>query len=472
MIIQLGGINRMHINLKTKIPGPKSIALMEERKKHVARGPFHSTPIFIERAHGAKVWDVDGNTMLDFASGIGVVNVGHTAPEVVAAIQDQATKNIHSSINVLAYDGYINLSKKINEAIPGDFAKKTFLCNSGAEAVENAIKIARSYTKRQAIICFDHAYHGRTYMAMSLTSKVKFYKHTFAPFNPEVYRAQFPYQYRCPTCNGSCSQNSEKQTNPESLRSDLNSDCSPCFQSFVNMVNGQIGAENVAAVIIEPVLGEGGFLPVPKGYMKSLRKFCDENGILLILDEIQSGFGRTGKMFAVEHYDIVPDLMTLAKGLGGGMPIAAVAGKAEIMDAPPEGGIGGTYCGNPVACAAALAVFDLFEKDKSALLKQSVAIGNSISAKLDQWKKSIPQIGDVRGLGPMQAIEFVKDPKTKEPNKELASKVAKYCYENGLVAISAGTFGNVIRILVPLTISQEELEEGLKVIEDGIKASI
>jgi 4-aminobutyrate aminotransferase/(S)-3-amino-2-methylpropionate transaminase len=238
------------------------------------------------------------------------------------------------------------------------------------------------------------------------------------------------------------------------------------------MVNGQIGAENVAAVIIEPVLGEGGFLPVPKGYMKSLRKFCDENGILLILDEIQSGFGRTGKMFAVEHYDIVPDLMTLAKGLGGGMPIAAVAGKAEIMDAPSEGGIGGTYCGNPVACAAALAVFDLFEKDKSALLKQSVAIGNSISAKLDQWKKSIPQIGDVRGLGPMQAIEFVKDPKTKEPNKELASKVAKYCYENGVVAITAGTFGNVIRILVPLTISQEELEEGLKVIEDGIKASI
>jgi len=462
----------MHINLKTKIPGPKSIALMEERKKHVARGPFHSTPIFIERAHGAKVWDVDGNTMLDFASGIGVVNVGHTAPEVVAAIQDQATKNIHSSINVLAYDGYINLSKKINEAIPGDFAKKTFLCNSGAEAVENAIKIARSYTKRQAIICFDHAYHGRTYMAMSLTSKVKFYKHTFAPFNPEVYRAQFPYQFRCPTCNGSCSQNSEKKTNPESLRSDLNSDCSPCFQSFVNMLNGQIGAENVAAVIIEPVLGEGGFLPVPKGYMKSLRKFCDENGILLILDEIQSGFGRTGKMFAVEHYDIVPDLMTLAKGLGGGMPIAAVAGKAEIMDAPPEGGIGGTYCGNPVACAAALAVFDLFEKDKSALLKQSVAIGNSISAKLDQWKKSIPQIGDVRGLGPMQAIEFVYDPKTKEPNKELASKVAKYCYENGVVAITAGTFGNVIRILVPLTISQEELEEGLKVIEDGIKASI
>lgn len=472
MTIRLDGINRMHINLKTKIPGPKSIALMEERKKHVARGPFHSTPIFIERAHGAKVWDVDGNTMLDFASGIGVVNVGHTAPEVVAAIQDQATKNIHSSINVLAYDGYINLSKKINEAIPGDFAKKTFLCNSGAEAVENAIKIARSYTKRQAIICFDHAYHGRTYMAMSLTSKVKFYKHTFAPFNPEVYRAQFPYQYRCPTCNGSCSNNSEKQTKPESLRSDFNSDCSPCFQSFVNMVNGQIGAENVAAVIIEPVLGEGGFLPVPKGYMKSLRKFCDENGILLILDEIQSGFGRTGKMFAVEHYGIVPDLMTLAKGLGGGMPIAAVAGKAEIMDAPPEGGIGGTYCGNPVACAAALAVFDLFEKDKSALLQHSVAIGNSISAIIDQWKKSIPQIGDVRGLGPMQAIEFVKDPKTKEPNKELASKVAKYCYENGLVIITAGTFGNVIRVLVPLTISEEELEEGLKVIEDGIKANI
>ncbi|NCN09013.1 MAG: aminotransferase class III-fold pyridoxal phosphate-dependent enzyme [Leptospira sp.] len=472
----------MHINLKTKIPGPKSISLMEERKKHVARGPFHSTPIFIEKAHGAKVWDVDGNQMLDFASGIGVVNVGHTAPEVVAAIQEQATKNIHSSINVLAYDGYINLSKKINEAVPGDFAKKTFLCNSGAEAVENAIKIARSYTKRQAIVCFDHAYHGRTYMAMSLTSKVKFYKHTFAPFNPEVYRAQFPYQYRCPTCNGNCSASntnsnsnskaisSTKQT--ETFRSDLESKCEPCFQSFVNMIQGQIGAENVAAVIIEPVLGEGGFIPVPIGYMKSLRKFCDDHGILLILDEIQSGFGRTGKMFAVDHYGIVPDLMTLAKGLGGGMPIAAVTGKAEIMDAPPEGGIGGTYCGNPVACAAALAVFELFEKDKGALLSHSEHIGKIIAKRLDSWKKSYSQVGDVRGLGPMQALEFVKDNNTKEPNKELASKVAKYCYENGLISITAGTFGNVIRILVPLTISEEELEEGLNVIEKGIEASL
>jgi len=238
------------------------------------------------------------------------------------------------------------------------------------------------------------------------------------------------------------------------------------------MIQGQIGAENVAAVIIEPVLGEGGFIPVPIGYMKSLRKFCDDHGILLILDEIQSGFGRTGKMFAVDHYGIVPDLMTLAKGLGGGMPIAAVTGKAEIMDAPPEGGIGGTYCGNPVACAAALAVFELFEKDKGALLSHSEHIGKIIAKRLDSWKKSYSQVGDVRGLGPMQALEFVKDNNTKEPNKELASKVAKYCYENGLISITAGTFGNVIRILVPLTISEEELEEGLNVIEKGIEASL
>lgn len=455
-----------HIQLKTKIPGPNSISLMEERKKHVARGPFHTTPIFIEKAHGAKVWDVDGNQLLDFASGIGVVNVGHTPKSVVDAIQDQATKNIHSSINVLAYEGYVRVAEKINNSIKGDFPKKAFLCNSGAEAVENAIKIARSFTKRQAIVCFDHAYHGRTYMAMTLTSKVKFYKHTFAPFNPEVYRAPFPYQYRCPSCNGNCP---GAKADPNTS---LDSHCEPCFQSFENMVNGQIGPENVAAVIIEPVQGEGGFMPVPKGYMKSLRKFCDQHGILLILDEIQTGFGRTGKMYAADHYDVVPDLMILAKGLGAGMPIAAVAGRADVMDAPPEGGIGGTYCGNPVACASALAVFDLFEENSGALLKHSESIGKIIDRKFQSWKEKFPVIGDTRGLGPMRAIEFVKSKDSKEPFKELTGQVSKLCYESGVVTITAGTFGNVMRLLVPLSISEEELTEGLEVIENSIAKAL
>lgn len=458
----------MSIEIKTKIPGPKSQALMEERKKHVARGPFHSTPIFIEKAHGAYVWDVDGNKLLDFASGIGVVNVGHTPKEVVSAISEQAAKNIHSSINVLPYEGYIELSKKLNSLVPGGFPKKTFLCNSGAEAVENAIKIARSYTKRQAIVSFDHAYHGRTYMAMSLTSKVKFYKHGFAPFNSEVYRAPFPYQYRCPSSCGTCQNNPSLLESPE-LR--FQSDCLPCFQQLTSIIHNQIGAENVAAIIIEPVLGEGGFMPVPMGYMKSLQKFCKDHGILLILDEIQSGFGRTGKLFACMHYGVEPDLITLAKGLGGGMPIAAVVGKEEIMDAPPEGGIGGTYCGNPVACAAALSVLRMFEEEEGRILKNAENIGKILQSTFQAWKEKYPHIGDARGLGPMQALEFVKDKTTKEPYKEYTQKVARYCYENGVVTITAGTYGNIMRILVPLVIQEDDLMEGLQVIEKAIQNS-
>jgi len=454
----------MGIEIKTKLPGPKSLALMEERKKHVARGPFHSTPIFIERAHGAHVWDVDGNKLLDFASGIGVVNVGHTHPDVVKAIHEQVEKNLHSSINVLAYEGYVRLAEKLNESVPGKFPKKTFLCNSGAEAVENAVKIARSYTKRQAIVCFDHAYHGRTYMAMSLTSKAKFYKHTFAPFNSEVYRVPFPYQYRCPSCSGICGNDPEKL---RSMETRFETDCQPCFRQLEQILHSQIGPENVAAVIIEPVLGEGGFLPVPKGYMQSLQNFCKEHGILLILDEIQTGFGRTGKLYAAEHYGIEPDLITLAKGLGGGMPIAAVVGKAEIMDAPPEGGIGGTYSGNPVACASGLAVFEIFQRDTS-FLKHAEAIGSTIQATFRDWQARYERIGDTRGLGPMQALEFVKDRSTKEPDKEFTMKVSKYCYENGVVTITAGTFGNILRLLVPLVISMEDLKLGLSIIEKGI----
>lgn len=440
----------MAIQLKTSIPGPKSKALMEERRAQVCRGPFHSTPIFAASAKGALVNDVDGNTYIDLASGIGVVNVGHAPDELVAAIREQAGKMLHTSFNVIPYEAYVQVAAKLNKAVPGNFAKKTLLVNSGAEAVENAVKIARAFTKRQSVICFEHGYHGRTYMAMTLTSKVKPYRQDFGPFNSDVYRAPFPYIYRWAGGDG----DSAKVSNE-------------CFARFEEIVTTQVGAANTAAVIIEPVLGEGGFVPVPVEFMKKLREFCTANGIVLIADEVQTGFGRTGKLFACEHYGIAPDLSTLAKGLGGGLPLAAVTGRAEIMDAPIEGGVGGTYGGNPVACASALAVFKMFEEGK--VLDNAKAVAATLNQRLAGWKEKFAFIGDVRGLGPMQAIELVKDRKTKEPNREATAQLTKYCYEHGVVILSAGTFGNVIRLLVPLVIEAGQLEEALNVIESGLK---
>lgn len=436
----------MAIQLKTEIPGPRSRALMEARREHVARGPFHATPVFVERAHGAVVEDVDGNLLLDFASGIAVCNLGHTPEAVVQAIKSQAERLIHSSFNVLPYEGYVTLAERLNRLVPGSFPKKTFFVNSGAEAVENAVKIARAFTKRQAVVCFDHAYHGRTYLAMTLTSKVMPYKHGFAPFAPEVYRAPFPYAYRLPEQDG----------------------IEASFRALEELVVHQIGRSNLAAIVIEPVLGEGGFIPVPLPYLPRLRELCDASGALLILDEIQTGFGRTGTLFACEQYGVVPDLITLAKGLGSGMPIAAVTGRAEVMDAPCEGGIGGTYGGNPIACAAALAVLDQIEADGGALLKRVQAIGVTLRRRLDGWKEREPRIGDVRGLGPMLGMELVKDRTTKEPDKAAAGALARYCYEHGLVVITAGTYGNVLRLLMPLTITDDELTEGLDVLDAGL----
>jgi 4-aminobutyrate aminotransferase/(S)-3-amino-2-methylpropionate transaminase len=438
------------IHLKTPIPGPKSQALMKERQTHVARGPFHTTPIFVAKAHGAVLEDADGNQLLDFAGGIGVVNTGHCAETVVRAVQEQAAKLVHGSFNVTPYENYIRLCEKLNRAVPGQHAKKSFLANSGAEAVENAIKIARAHTKRQAVVCFDHAFHGRTYMAMTLTSKSKPYKLGFGPYNPEVYRAPYPYAYRWPT------------------GSDVERVSSECFGQFEELVNSRIGADQVAAVIIEPILGEGGFVCAPPAFLKKLRDFCTANGIVLIADEIQTGFGRTGTLFVSEQLGLVPDLLTSAKGLGGGMPISAVTGRAEIMDAPIEGGIGGTFGGNPVACAAALAVFDLFEKGD--LLKRAQSLGAKLGERLGQWAERYPVIGETRGLGPMRAIELVKDRKTREPNPELAKKLVKHCYEKGVVIMTAGSYGNVVRLLVPLVIEPAQLQEGLEVLEAGLKA--
>ena len=439
----------MAIVIKTKIPGPRSLALMKERQAAVARSPFHVTPIFISKADGASLEDVDGNRYIDFAAGISVVNVGHCDPGVVSAIQQQTTKFLHAGFNVTPYENYIRLCEKLNAAFQrlNAVPAKSFLANSGAEAVENAIKIARVATGRQAVICFDHAFHGRTYMAMTLTAKYKPYKYGFGPFNPEVYRAPFPYAYRWPT--------------PDVAEE--------CFQAFLNLAQSQIAPTQIAAVIFEPVLGEGGFVPILPEFLKEVRAFCDEHKIVLIADEIQTGFGRTGTMFASEQLGVVPDMLITAKSLGAGLPISAVTGRAEIMDAPIEGGIGGTFGGNPLACAAALAVFDVIERGD--LLRKSQGLAKTLQERLAKWKSKFELIGDVRGLGPMQGIEFVKSRKTKEPNPEAAKAVVRHACEHGVICMTAGTYSNVVRLLMPLVTSNDELMEGLDVLEKAISSS-
>ena len=422
---------------------------MAERKNAVARGPFHTTPIFVARAHGAQLEDVDGNHLLDFGSGIGVVNSGHTPEPIIRAMAEQAQKLIHGSFNVTPYEVYVRVCEKLNAITPGKFAKKSFLANSGAEAVENAIKIARYHTQRQAVVCFEHAFHGRTQLAMTLTSKAKPYKQGFGPFATEVYRSPFPYAYRWPT------------------GSDVERVSAECFKELEELVIGRLGADQVAAIILEPVLGEGGFIVAPPPFLAKLRQLCTAHGIVLIADEIQSGFGRTGTMFASEQLGLEPDLVVSAKGLAGGMPLSAVTGRAEIMDAPGEGGIGGTFGGNPVACAAALAVMEMFE---GGLLQQARALGEALHPRLVALATKHKAIGEVRGLGPMQALELVKDRTTKEPNPELAKALVKHCYEHGLVIMTAGSYGNVVRLLMPLVTTIEQLDEGLAILAAGLQA--
>src|SRR6266850_2687210 len=369
----------MTILLKTKIPGPKSQALMAQRQAAVARGPFHVTPIFIAKGEGAVLEDVDGNRFIDFAAGIGVVSVGQRNPRVVSAVREQADRFLHAGFNVTPYENYIRLCEKLNASFSAlhsaPVQAKSFLANSGAEAVENAIKIARVATQRQAIICFDHAFHGRTYMAMTLTSKYKPYKYGFAPLNPEVYRAQFPYCYRWPG------------SPPPDVVAEQ------CFQQFLAVAQHQLSPGHLAAVIFEPVLGEGGFVPMLPQSLHKLREFCTEHKIVLIADEIQSGFGRTGTLYACEQLGLAPDLLVTAKGLGGGLPISGLTGRAEIMDAPIEGGIGGTFGGNPLACAAALAVFDLMEH--TDLLAKAKQLGKVLEQRLNSWRAKCTLIGDI-----------------------------------------------------------------------------
>src|SRR5271154_3899413 len=432
------------IQIRTEIPGPRSRALMVRREAAVPRGPYNTTPVFASRAEGATIEDVDGNRYLDFAGGIGCLNVGHRAPRVVSAIQEQLDKHLHLCFAVTPYESYIALAEKLNVLAPGNFAKKTIVLNTGAEAVENAVKIARAYTKRPAIICFEDAFHGRTLLAMTLTSKTNPYKVGFAPFAGEVYRIPYAYAYRA-----------ESGATAESFAHHLE-------EAFKRVV----APESVAAVIAEPVLGEGGFVVPPRDYFRILHNLCRKHGILFIADEVQSGFARTGKWFASEHFGIEPDLITSAKSLGGGMPIAAVTGRSEIMDAPIVGGLGSTFAGNPVSCVAALAAIETIEKEN--LLARSTVIGRKFEERARAWQKKWPLVGDVRGLGGMCAIELVRNPKTLEPADTETKDLAHYCYEHGLITITAGTYNNIMRILVPLVISDEQLDEAFAILEAGL----
>ena len=432
------------IQIRTEIPGPKSRALMARREAAIPSGPSNATPVFAARAEGASIEDVDGNRYLDFAGGIGCLNIGHRAPRVLSAIREQLEKHLHLCFAVTPYEGYVAVAEKLNSLAPGNFPKKTILVNSGAEAIENSVKIARAYTKRPAIICFEDAFHGRTLLTMSLTSKTHPYKAGFAPFASDIYRIPFAYPYRA-----------EKDATAETFAHHLE-----------DAFKRSVAAESVAAVIAEPVLGEGGFVIPPRDYFKLLQNICRKHGILFIADEVQSGFARTGKWFASEHFGIEPDLIAMAKSLGGGMPIAAVSGRAEIMDAPGVGALGGTYCGHPVSCAAALAAIETIEKD--GLLTRSTAIGKHFEERARSWQKKWPLIGEVRGLGGMCAIELVRDAETREPADSETMAIAKYCYEHGLITITAGTFNNVIRILVPLVVTDEQFDEGLGVLEAAL----
>ena len=434
------------ICLKTAIPGPRSLELAARRERAVPRGIGHATPVYADHARGALVTDVDGNVLLDFAGGIGTMNVGHTNPDVVAAAGRQLEKMTHTCFSVAPYESYVALAETLNRLTPGSFPKKTMLANSGAEALENAVKIARHATNREAVVVFEHAFHGRTLMTLSMTSKVRPYKHGFGPFAPEVYRLPFPYAYR------------DQYAGPERAAASL--------QEFSRT---QVAADQIACVVLELVLGEGGFVVAPREYVDVLSRFCRENGILLVIDEVQTGFGRTGRMFACEHYGLEPDLITMAKSLGGGLPISAVTGRAEIMDSAQVGGLGGTFVGNPVSCAAALAAIAFIERER--LPERAEAIGAIVEERFRRFVDRFPFVGDARGIGAMRALEIVADRRSKEPDKAKTDRVLRAALERGLILLSAGTSGNVIRTLMPLVVTDGELTEGLDVLENALQSA-
>ncbi|OQR55144.1 4-aminobutyrate--2-oxoglutarate transaminase [Bacillus sp. CDB3] len=433
---------------KKDITTTKSSILHERRKNAVPEGPYNITELYVQSAKGAIITDVDGNELIDFAGGIGMQNVGHCHPKVVKAIQDQVESSIHSCFHVAPYESYITLAERLNELTPGDFKKKTMFANSGAEAVENAVKIARKATGRSAIVSFERAYHGRTLLTMSLTSKVKPYKHGFGPFASEVYKLPYPYYYRA-----------DEGLTQEEVDAQI-------LAYFERFMLEEVASDNIAAIILEPLQGEGGFIVPTTTFMQGVRNICDKYGIIMIADEIQTGFARTGSLFAMDHFGVAPDLMTFSKSIAAGMPLSAITGRADLMDAPGPGQLGGTFSGSPAACAAALAVLDVIEEEN--LVKRAVEIGERMMEVFNSWKEKYELVGDVRGLGAMTAIELVKDKETKEPAAEEVKAIMKETHSKGVITISAGIYSNVLRFLPPLVITDEQLEEGLIILEAAI----
>jgi 4-aminobutyrate aminotransferase/(S)-3-amino-2-methylpropionate transaminase len=431
------------IELRTALPGPRSQALIE-RKERVVAGPLSLTfPVAIAEGRGALLTDVDGNTFIDFTGGVGCLNVGHSHPRVVEAAQEQLERFAHTDFTIVPYESYVALAERLIELSPFTGPARAAFFNAGTEAVENAIKFARAYTGRPAVIAFEGAFHGRTLLSMTMTSKTHPYKAGLGPFAPEVYRVPFANDYRGPSAG-------------------------EALAALERALVTQVAAEQVAAIVVEPVQGEGGFVVAPQEFLSGIRRLCDEHGIVLVVDEVQTGFGRTGKLFAIEHYGIEPDLMTVAKSIAAGLPLSGVLGKAEIMDAPGDSAIGGTYVGNPVAQAAALAVLDIFEEE--GLVARAAELGERIRARMEAWQERFPRIGDVRGLGAMLAIELVRDPQTKEPDPERASAVVEAAFERGLLLLKSGIYANCIRVLVPFVITDAQADEALAVWEDSLEA--
>ncbi|MFN2489989.1 MAG: 4-aminobutyrate--2-oxoglutarate transaminase [Actinomycetota bacterium] len=432
-----------------EIPGPESTELTKRRDEAVPRAVFTTAPIFVAGGDGAMVEDVDGNRFIDLAGGLGVLNVGRANPRVLEAVRAQVDRFLHECFHVSMYEGYVELAEALNRVTPGDHAKKTMLANSGAEAVENAVKISRYATGRDHVVGFSNAFHGRTLLAMTLTAKEMPYRHGFGPFAPEVHRVPFPYCYRCPFGleHPSCGM--------------------ACAEHTANVIDSEIGATEVACVVIEPVQGEGGFVVAPDDYMPALREICSDRDILFVDDEIQSGMGRTGTLFAIEHFGVVPDVVTTAKSLGAGFPISGVTGIADVMEAPHVGGLGGTYGGNPVACAAALAV--IAELTETDMLERARRQGRIIRERLDPLQDDLRLVGEVRGLGPMVGVELVTDKDSKEPAKIETAAVVKRCIAHGVLILKAGTYDNVVRMLAPLVIDDDDLRRGLDVLVEALE---
>ena len=433
------------IDIRTEIPGPRSREILARKERVVAEPLSLVHPIVISEGNGVRLTDVDGNTFIDFTGGVGCLNVGHSHPQVVAAAQDQLERFTHTDFTIVPYETYVRLAERLIGLTPISGPAKAAFFNAGTEAVENAIKFARTYTRREAVIAFEGGFHGRTLLSLSLTSKTHPYKAGLGPFAPEVYRAPFPYEYR-------------------------GVDAKQGLEALERMFVAQVAAESVAAIIVEPVQGEGGFVAAPKDYLVGLREICDRHGIVLVVDEVQTGFGRTGKLFAIEHYAVEPDLLVLAKSIAAGLPLSAVIGKAEIMDAPADSAIGGTYVGNPVAQAAAHAVLDVIEEEN--VVARAESLGNTIRARMESWQERWRQIGDVRGLGAMLAIELVEDRETKEPASDLASAVVADAVHRGLLLLKSGIYSNCIRVLTPLTLEEGELDEALDAWEAALEETL